>query len=225
MIGVREATVPEMAAWRDDWRARLESWHGAADIPADWVRQQAEGRLANFATAAEAGTFALSVDGAVIGIMALSAADEGGVRAALINDIWIAEQHRRRGYGTEAVAWAEHWAQAAGATALWVVTDPSEPAHAGLFGHYPVRAHQMIKKLTEPDELADGLEGRPMSEPNAPAGAPGWCADMRPRWPVPAACLMRRPPVRPRRRPISCCRTACKRPISPFCVCAQTDRW
>jgi GNAT superfamily N-acetyltransferase len=164
MIGVRETITSETVAWRDDWRARIESWHCAADVPADWVCQQAEGRIANFAAAAQAGTFALIVDGAVVGIMALSAADEDGVRAGLIDDIWIAEQHRRKGHGTEAIRWAEHWAQAAGATSLWATTYPTEPAHAGLFRRYPVRAHQMIKKLTEPDKLADGLEGRPMSE-------------------------------------------------------------
>jgi GNAT superfamily N-acetyltransferase len=165
MIVVREATAPEIAAWRDNWRARLESWHGAADVPADWVSQQAEGRMANYATADQTGTFALTLDEAVVGVMALSAAAEDGVRAALIDDIWIAEQHRCKGYGTEAIVWAEHWAQAAGATALWATTDPSEQAHAGLFRRYPVRAHQMIKKLTEPGRLRNGLAGRPMSEP------------------------------------------------------------
>ena len=80
MIVVREATGPEIAAWRDDWRARLESWHGAADVPAEWVSQQAEGRMTNYAAAAQAGTFALTRNEAVVGIMALSAADEDGVR-------------------------------------------------------------------------------------------------------------------------------------------------
>ena len=174
MIGVREATVPEIAAWRDDWRARLESWHGTADVPADWASQQAEGRMANYSAAAQAGTFALTLNDAVIGIMALSAADEAGVRSGLIDDIWIAEQHRRNGHGTEAIAWAEQWAQAAGAAALWATTDPSEPAHAGLFRRYPVRAYQMIKKLTEPDKLAGGLEGRPMSGPEYA----GWRAEL-----------------------------------------------
>jgi GNAT superfamily N-acetyltransferase len=174
MIGVREATVPEITAWRDDWRARLEYWHGAADVPADWANQQAEVRMANYATAAQAGTFALTLNDAVVGIMALSAADEDGVRAGFIDDIWIAEQHRRKRYGTEAIAWAEHWAQAAGATALWATTDPSEPAHAGLFRGYPVRAHQMIKKLTEPGQLQGGLEGRPMSD----AEYAGWRAEL-----------------------------------------------
>jgi GNAT superfamily N-acetyltransferase len=174
MIGVREATVPEIAAWRDDWRARLEYWHGAADVPADWANQQAEGRMANYATAAQAGTFALTLNDAVVGIMALSAADEDGIRAGFIDDIWIAEQHRRKGHAAEAIAWAEQWAQAADATALWASTDPTEPAHAALFRSYPVRAHQMIKKLTEPDKLADGLEGRPMSE----AEFAGWCAEL-----------------------------------------------
>ncbi|MGO8961341.1 MAG: GNAT family N-acetyltransferase [Streptosporangiaceae bacterium] len=171
---VREATVPEMAAWRGDWRARLQSWHGAADVPAEWVSQQVEGRLASYAPRAQAGTFALTVDGAVIGIMALSAPDADGVRAALINDIWIAEPHRRNGRATEAIIWAEHWAQAAGATALWATTDPSEPAHAALFRRYPVRSHQMIKTLTEPGTLADGLESRPMSEPEFAS----WRADL-----------------------------------------------
>ncbi len=174
MISVREATVPETAAWRDGWRARLESWHGAADVPAAWVSQQADGLMANFIAAAQCGTFALTVDGAVVGIMALSAAVEDGVRAALIDDIWIAEQHRRKGHAAEAIAWAEHWAQAADATALWASTDPTEPAHAALFRSYPVRAHQMIKKLTEPDKLADGLEGRPMSE----AEFAGWRTEL-----------------------------------------------
>ncbi len=164
VIGVREATAPETLAWLDNWRDRLQTWHEAADVPADWARHQVEGRMANYEAAASAGTFALTVDGAVIGTMALSATDEGGTRPALIRDIWIAEQHRRKGHGAEAVTWAEHWAQTADASSLWATTDPRDPAHAGLFRRYPVRAHQMIKKLTEPGALADGLAGRPMSE-------------------------------------------------------------
>lgn len=164
MIGVRDATVPEMAAWRDGWRSRLESWRGDADVPADWVSQQAERRMTNYATAAKAGTFALTIDGALVGIIALSVDDEGGVRAGLIDDIWIAEQHRRKAHASEAIAWAEHWAQAEGATSLWVTTNPSEPAHAGLFRRYPIRAHQLMKRLTEPEALTDGLTSRPMTE-------------------------------------------------------------
>ena len=174
MIGVREATVPEIAAWRDDWRARLESWHGAADVPADWVSQQAEGRMANYARRPRPARSHSPSTKRSLGSWRFRPPMRTGYGAALIDDIWIAEQHRRKGYATEAILWAEHWAQAAGATALWATTDPGEPAHAGLFRGYPVRAHQMIKKLTEPGQLQDGLEGRPMSE----SEYAGWRAEL-----------------------------------------------
>jgi len=44
------------------------------------------------------------------------------------------------------------------------VTDPADPVQAAFFSGYPVRAHQMIKELRAPAQLADGLEGRPMTD-------------------------------------------------------------
>jgi GNAT superfamily N-acetyltransferase len=164
VIEVREATGPESAPWRADWRARLQAWYGTGDVPAEWAGQQVDSRLASHAAAARGGTFALTERGTAVGMLALSAAEQGGLTAALVSDVWIGEQYRGKGRGTEAIRWAESWAQSQGATAIWVSTDPAQPSQAGLFRNYPVRAHQMIKKLTDRGELASGLQSRPMSE-------------------------------------------------------------
>ena len=56
------------------------------------------------------------------------------------------------------------WATEHQARTIWVLTDPGDPVHAALFRGYPVRAHQMIKKVTGPFTLAAGLVGRAMTE-------------------------------------------------------------
>lgn len=176
MIDVRVATGTESAAWRDGWRARLQTWFGTVDAPPEWATQQIEGRLSRQAATArdgvtgqdgatgQDGVFVLTLDGAAIGFLSVTVAEQGGMRAALISDLWIDEQHRHAGHGRDAVRWAETWAQSQSAHSIWVSTDPSDSAQAGLFAGYPVRARQMIRRLAEPGQLAGGLKGRAMSE-------------------------------------------------------------
>jgi GNAT superfamily N-acetyltransferase len=164
VIEVRAATESETATWRDDWRHRLESWYRRPDVTASWADQQIENKLASHQRAAVASTFALASDGAVTGYLAAAVVLQGGQPMAMISDVWVAPPHRRRGHASAALHWAQSWAKSQGANSIWAVTNPAEPAHAGLFAGYKLRAQQMIKKLSSPGALADGLAGRPMTE-------------------------------------------------------------
>jgi GNAT superfamily N-acetyltransferase len=165
MIETRLATDREMQAWRSDWRARLRSWYAGPDVPAGWVAAQVDRRIAGFNPAPESVLRALTDGDELIGLLAVSAIEQDGQPSAVISDIWIAPGHRRRGYGRLALADAEEWARGRHARTVWLVTDPAQASHAALFAAYPVRALQMIKKLSGPGVLADGLEGRPMADP------------------------------------------------------------
>jgi ribosomal protein S18 acetylase RimI-like enzyme len=164
MTETRVATNSEMQAWLSDWRSRLSSWYSQPDVPAGWVAAQVDRRIAGFSSAPVAALHALTDGDELIGLAAVSAIEQDGQPGAVISDIWIAPGHRRRGYGRLALAQAEEWARARQARTIWLVTDPAQASHAALFAAYPVRALQMIKKLSGPGDLADGLEGRPMTE-------------------------------------------------------------
>jgi GNAT superfamily N-acetyltransferase len=157
---IREATSPETAAWLDQWRARLAAWYGRLDAPSEWVNAQVTTRVAGYETGTAAAAFAITEGDEFAGITAVSVAQPD----AMIHDIWIDPEHRRRGHGAGALRLVQGWAREQGAAALWVLTDPAEPAHAALFARYPIRAHQMIKRITGPGELPDGLYGRPMTQ-------------------------------------------------------------
>jgi GNAT superfamily N-acetyltransferase len=191
VIEARAATDAESAAWLDDWRARLQAWYGRPDVPAEWASQQVEGRMAFHQTAPLSARSALSSGETLVGMLALSAAEQGGTRSAAINDIWIAPRYRRKGYGAEALRLAEDWARGQDATSIWVLTDPAEPAHAALFAGYPVRAHQMIRGLSNLGQLADGLTGRPMTDGEfadwRAASVRGYAADIAASGSLPAA--------------------------------------
>lgn len=159
VTGLREATTTETATWLDDWRARLESWYGRLDVPGEWAAGQVASRVAAYETGTTSAAFAITSAGDVAGIAAVSA----GRAEAMIHDIWIDPEYRRRGHGADAVRLVQDWAREHGATGAWALTDPAEPAHAALFASYPIRAHQMIKRITAPGELPDGLHGRPMT--------------------------------------------------------------
>jgi len=164
MIETRVATDREKQAWLSDWRARLSSWYARPDGPAGWVATQVDRRIAGFNSAPESVLHALTDGDELIGLLAVSAIEQDGQPEAVIRDIWIAPGHRRRGHGRLALAKAEQWARARQARTVWLATDPTQASHAALFAAYPVRALQMIKKLSGPGVLADGLEGRPMTD-------------------------------------------------------------
>jgi GNAT superfamily N-acetyltransferase len=163
MIETRVTTDQERQAWLSDWRARLSSWYAQPDVPAGWVSAQVDRRIAGFNSAPESVLHALTDGNELIGLLAVSAVEQDDQPGAVVFDIWIAPEYRRRGYGKLALGKAEEWARAR-ARAVWLVTDPAQPAHAALFAAYPVRALQMIKKLPGPGVLADGLSGRPMTD-------------------------------------------------------------
>jgi RimJ/RimL family protein N-acetyltransferase len=164
MTEMREATQLESATWQDDWRRRLESWYGRHDVAADWASQQIEQRLAGHLGASVASTFAVTSGGDVVGLLATAIVEHGGPPTAMITDVWMAEPHRRHGYASAALRWAQSWARSQGVGSVGAITDPFDPAHAALFAEYPVRAQQMIKRLSSPGSLADGLAGGPMTE-------------------------------------------------------------
>ena len=164
MIEIRVATDQEMQAWRSDWRARLSSWYAQSDVPAGWACAQVDRRIANFDAATESVLEALTDGDELIGLLALSAIEQDGQPGTVVSDIWVAPEHRRRGYGGLAFGRAEEWARSRRSRAIWMVTDPAQASHAALFAAYPVRALQMIKELSGPGVLADGLKGRPMTD-------------------------------------------------------------
>lgn len=162
---LREATSSEASAWLDDWRTRLESWYKRLDVTSEWASEQVAGHVAAHESATPAARFAVIAlgepDQPVIGILTVSSA---GQREAIVNDIWIDPRYRRRGYASNALRHAEGWAREQDLNSLWAITDPREPAHAALFADYPIRAQQMIKRLSAPEPLANGLRWRPMTE-------------------------------------------------------------
>jgi GNAT superfamily N-acetyltransferase len=164
VVEMRTATEAETAAWQDNWRARLHAWYQKPDVPEDWATQQVE-RQRSLPRAAEASAvFALEDGGNVIGILAVALTQQDGRPGVIISDIWIEPDHRRMGYGTAALRLAEAWAASRQARSVWILTDPDDRAHAAFFAGYPVRAHQMIKTISRPGKLADGLEGRSMTD-------------------------------------------------------------
>jgi len=164
MTETRVATDREMQAWLSDWRTRLSCWYAQPDVPAGWVAAQVDRRIAAFNSAPEPVLLAVTDGDVLIGLLAVSAIEQDGQPSAVISDIWIEPGHRRRGYGRLALANAEEWARARQARTVWLATDPAQASHAALFAAYPVRALQMIKKLSGPLVLADGLEGRRMAD-------------------------------------------------------------
>ncbi len=163
MIETRAPTEAELADWRVDWRARLDAWYRQPDVPAEWASQQVARHMSLPDTGESADVFALESGGQVVGMLALVLTQQDGLPGVIVSDIWIAPGQRRSGYGTAALRLAERWAAERQARTVWVLTNPADPAHTAFFRDYPLRAHQMIKRISAPGPLADGLEGRTMT--------------------------------------------------------------
>jgi GNAT superfamily N-acetyltransferase len=164
VISARAATEAETAAWRDGWQSRLQAWYGQPDVPADWVSEQVERQMSLPQAAESSAVFAIESGSDHVGMLAVALTQQDGRPGVIVSDIWIEPAHRRKGHGTAALRHAEAWAAGQRARSVWLLTDPADPVHAAFFAGYPVRAHQMIKAISGPGVLADGLEGRLMSD-------------------------------------------------------------
>ena len=163
VIETRTPTDAELAGWRDDWRIRLDSWYRQPDVAADWASQQVARHMSLPDTGESSDIFALESGGDVVGMLAVVLTQQDGLPGVIVSDIWIAPGQRRRGYGAAALRRAERWAAERQARSVWVLTDPADPVHAAFFRDYPLRAHQMIRRISASGPLADGLAGRPMT--------------------------------------------------------------
>ena len=163
MIETRAPTEAELAAWRDDWQVRLDAWYHQPDVPAEWISQRVARHVSLLDTSESSCIFALESGSDVVGMLAVVLTQQDGLPGAIVSDIWIAPGQRRRGFATAALRLAEHWAAERQARSVWMLTNPAERVHADFFRGYPLRAHQMIKRISAPGPLADGLEGRPMT--------------------------------------------------------------
>jgi GNAT superfamily N-acetyltransferase len=163
VIEMRPATEHESRAWLDDWRIRLHSWYAHPEVPELWVESQVERRLGGLGTGEPSGTFRLIADGIPVGMLAAGVVQNAGIAWGVIRDVWIEPEFRRRGHGAAAVRAAETWGRDRSAIVMQAVTNPADPAHAALLAHYPVRAYQMIRKVSTMAPLAAGLEGGPMT--------------------------------------------------------------
>jgi GNAT superfamily N-acetyltransferase len=164
MTELREATASEAAVWQAGWKDRLGRWYDHPDVPAEFVTSTVARRLAMQLENDRGSVLSVVSDGTVIGAVAAALFDdESGASAAMLTDVYITPDRRRHGLGAEAVRLTGAWAREHGAAAMWLLTDPGQPAHAALFARYPVRAQQMIRKLPRSSELAAGVSARPMT--------------------------------------------------------------
>jgi ribosomal protein S18 acetylase RimI-like enzyme len=168
---LRAATPAESQAWRDDWQARIADWYAAPDAPAAWADEQVANRQRMLPAASagaggdsDGGVYTVIAGGAPAGQLAVSFFTEAGQRNAMLADLVIAPDRRRQGHGRAALAAAAELARQSGARALWLITNPADPAHAALFGGCAIRSRQMIKQLDTLDRLAAGVSWRPMNE-------------------------------------------------------------
>ncbi len=165
MTEVRTASEARAAAWRADWENRLRSAYGQSFGTPAWAARQVERRLAGYDQAAELAVRTLWSGPDEVGTLVAAIMAQGGQHTAVITDIWVDPQHRRRGHAAAALRWAQDWGASRGATTAWAVTSPADPAHAALFAAYPVRGLQMIKELSgRPGPPPDGLTVGPMTE-------------------------------------------------------------
>ncbi len=162
MVDVRVADGVEAQAWIESFTERVRSWSRRFDRSPEWLELEIT-RQTRLQPSATAHTFVIADGPSDIGYLSIRIAPDGSATSATIKDLWVHPDHRRRGIGTAVRDWAERWA-AERATSLFVAIDPSDPATAALFASYPIRAQRMMKRLSAPAPLPDGVEGRPMTD-------------------------------------------------------------
>ncbi|MBV1854991.1 GNAT family N-acetyltransferase [Catellatospora tritici] len=159
MVSVRVATEAEQQSWREDWRERLHRhFAGYADPGA---RHQMVERRLGAQQRAEPGTVLVAEsDGRTVGHLAL-----GRSPNADPSEVFVFDLHAP---GGEQVArslfdHARRYAAEQGVQRLGAITPTGDPAVDALLTHYPLRAQQMVKDVSLPVVLPDGLTGRPMA--------------------------------------------------------------
>jgi GNAT superfamily N-acetyltransferase len=145
-----------------DWAERLRTRHAALDVPPSFAHTRVEQAMSAWRGSPRARANTLCVAGEPVGVIATSLEPRGGTQVAVIVDLWVAPEHRRHGYGTQALTWAKRQASTQ-ATSLWAAIDPIDSGHRALFGAYPLRSQLMIKAITGTEPLPSGVQARPMT--------------------------------------------------------------
>lgn len=200
MARLRPASGEETARWYDRWQDRQRAWcrrHGLADTDtSDHLRRLDQWR----AKAAQARVFAIIAEDSdntdntedpestddtgdtLLGFCALSTHIDSPSRPAVVDDIWVAPEHRRRGHGSAARAALERWCGEHGLPRLLATVDPGDPAQAALFRSYTATSQRMVRSLVDVSDLPAGVVGRPMSAAEFPAwrqeGIDGYAHDI-----------------------------------------------
>ncbi|GHJ45168.1 hypothetical protein Cs7R123_25100 [Catellatospora sp. TT07R-123] len=159
MTIVRAATQAEAQSWQDGWQEHLAAHYAGYSDPAA-RRQLVDRRLGAWQRTRHGTVYVAEEDGRVVGHLAIGVSPTADPTEAFIFQL--------RAPGREAAARALHdqayrFATDRGVQRLGAVTPTGDPAVDALLGPYPLRAQQMVKDLSEPAVLADGLTGRPMS--------------------------------------------------------------
>ncbi|MDI1463814.1 GNAT family N-acetyltransferase [Catellatospora sp. KI3] len=159
MVSVRVATEAEQQSWQESWRERLNSHFGWYADPA--ARQQkVERRLGSRQRALSATVLVAESDGQVVGQLALGVSPTADPSEAFVHDLHAAGDEQVAGALLEA---ARRYAAEQGVQRLGAVTPTGDPVVDALFGTLQLRAQQMVKDVSLPVVLPDGLTGRPMS--------------------------------------------------------------
>jgi ribosomal protein S18 acetylase RimI-like enzyme len=162
MVEFRQADAARTRRWDDDFRARLaDRWTpigaGAA----------AQSRLDGWRRAARRELALLVADGAEVGYVTLAyyCGALFGVfdQNAVVFDLWVEPEYRRRGYGRAAREYAEAWGRTVGAHTMATATWTDELGLDALYADYPLRNQRMGKRLAPADvALPAGVSCRPM---------------------------------------------------------------
>src|SRR5262245_53070386 len=127
MLGYREADANEAAAWEDRWRARLTAWfasYGYDEVSTDArVAQMVDRRRRGESPAR---LVVLREAGQDVGTLAFRRFQDVDVVGYMIEDVFIAPEHRRRGLARAAVALV--WDLAGDNARINAMVDPGDPA-------------------------------------------------------------------------------------------------
>jgi ribosomal protein S18 acetylase RimI-like enzyme len=146
MVEFRQADDARTRHWEDEFRDRLaDRWTpigaGAA----------AQSRLEGWHRASRSELALLIADEREVGHVTLAYYSGAlfGVfdRNAVVFDLWVDPDHRRRGYGRAARAYAEAWARAVDAHTMATAAWTDESGLGALFADYPLRSQRMGKRL------------------------------------------------------------------------------